>query len=476
MQSILERLKENKKITAIANIALTTITNKNISPDIDLIKELKARYDSKLQKEVQDIPLKVRVRDNPLFRLSIEDFENICKDESIKVIIARALNITIKNITVFCKYVKIFTDNIDSSPNTIKEKMKIKKIAMEDLIPELLNGKKTEPLRLNHLPEDILKHITQKSLKSLFKYKLKKGIPVAKLDFKYLSANPNAFDFLSSPENRDFINYSQLSKNTNLKAIELLKAELIVNPNNPNIDWRYLSANPDAFEILKAYQDKIDYKWLSFNTDPNAIELLKERIQINRDDINWTALSKNPNAIELLKANRDKIDWNLLAGNQSAEAIELLEEEIRINPKNISWNNLSGNPIPRAIELLEENPIKIVWGFLTSNTNPRAIKLLKDNEDKIVWSSLSQNPSAIALLKDRILYENNLPEDVYKALKVYEKINWKNISENPNAIELLKKRIIYEANLPEDVLKALKIHEKINWEKLSENFSIFSRI
>ena len=55
MQSILERLKENKKITAIANIAFTTITNKNISPDIDLIKELKDTLYSEFKNGIEKI-------------------------------------------------------------------------------------------------------------------------------------------------------------------------------------------------------------------------------------------------------------------------------------------------------------------------------------------------------------------------------------------------------------------------------------
>ena len=109
MEHILEDFKQNKKISGIANMALTTITNKRKSPDIDLITKLKERYDNISQK---DKSLKERIEDNPLFRLSIEDFENMCKDESIKEIIATALNINIKSLTAFCKYINIFKNNI----------------------------------------------------------------------------------------------------------------------------------------------------------------------------------------------------------------------------------------------------------------------------------------------------------------------------------------------------------------------------
>ena len=89
MEHILEDLKQNKQISGIANIALNTITNKKKSPDINLIKELKERYDNNSQK---DKSLKKRIEEEPLFRLSIEDFENMCKDESIKVVVAKVLH------------------------------------------------------------------------------------------------------------------------------------------------------------------------------------------------------------------------------------------------------------------------------------------------------------------------------------------------------------------------------------------------
>ena len=522
MQHILERLKENKKINAIANIALTTITNKNISPDIDLIKELKARYDSKLQKDVQDIPLKERIRDNPLFRLSIEDFENICKDESIKVIIARALNITINSLTVFCKNVKIFTDNIDSSPNTIKEKMKIKKKALEDLIPELLDGKKAEPLRLNHLPEDILKHITQKSLKSLFEYKLEDGIPENKLDESALCENPKALYYLIT--NGKHIDYFRLSSNPNPIAIDLLKEEIKVNP-EVHINWDILSTNktPEAIELLKANRDKINWDLLSGNTNPKAIKLLVEEYNNNPNSnkLLWTALCGNPKAIEILveeyknNPNSRKLVWTALCGNTNPKVFKLLEEEIKVNPDhidlialasnetneamkflennyvfedleysenfdfweklslnskaikilkenedNIAWHNISHTSSPEGIELLRKNYYKINWGAIAHNPLPEAMALLKENFRNINWEGLSQNPSpeAITLLENEFIKNPNNP-----------KILWRMLSSNKNAINLLKKRMDYENKLSRRSYNKLSIYNIINWHTVSKN-------
>ncbi len=69
------------------------------------------------------------------------------------------------------------------------------------------------------------------------------------------------------------------------------------------IQWDYLSLNPNAIKLLIENKDKINWDYLSEN--PNAIELLKE----NQNKIDWFNLSRNPNAIKLLKENQDKIDW-----------------------------------------------------------------------------------------------------------------------------------------------------------------------
>ena len=77
------------------------------------------------------------------------------------------------------------------------------------------------------------------------------------------------------------------------------------------IDWDWLSTNPNAIDLLKTNQNKIDWFWLSKN--PNAIDLLKA----NPEKIDWKWLSKNPNAIDLLKLNQDKIVWVYLSENPS---------------------------------------------------------------------------------------------------------------------------------------------------------------
>ena len=259
---------------------------------------------------------------NPIFKLSIEDYEAMCENKMMTKMMSKVIGCKEKQLKKFCKYINVFADNIKSSPKSIKNKMKV---------TNSINASKRKG-SLRVLPDDILEKIVEK-YKTIFKikYKLKDWIPPEKLDWGWLSENPN--------------------------AIELLK-------NNPTkIVWMNLSANPApyAIKLLKENQDKINWKWLSFNPNDEAIELLKE----NPKKIDWEMLSQNPNpeAIELLKSNRGKIDWELLSRNTNDGALELL----KANQKKIYWDELSRNTNPEAIELLKANPDKINWFWLSGN-------------------------------------------------------------------------------------------------------------
>jgi hypothetical protein len=104
-------------------------------------------------------------------------------------------------------------------------------------------------------------------------------------------------------------------------------------------DWKVLSLDENAIDILENNIDKIEWKELSANK--NAIHILEKNI----DKINWSELSGNINAINMLEANWDKIDWVELSGN--INAINMLEA----NMDKIDWTRLSGNI--NAIHILE---------------------------------------------------------------------------------------------------------------------------
>ena len=369
----------------------------------DALKRLKEKKGKQLSKflGIDSVPSTQLIADmqarinNPLFKLSMTDYEDMCGNKMMVRMMSKVIGCEEKQLKKFCKYINVFAENIESSPKSIKNKMKV---------TNSLNASKRKG-SLHALPDDILEKIVEK-YKTIFKikYKLKDWIPLEKLDWDYLSLNPNAIELLKA--NPDKINWDVISKNPSPGVIELLKE----NPHE-EIDWEQLSANPNAIELLKANYDNIFWPNLSANTNSEAIELLKKN---HYEEIDWALLSSNPNpkAIELLKENPDYIYWKYLSENPNNEAIELL----KANPNEIDWYYLSKNPNPEAIELLKKNLDKINWfDFLG---NPSAIEFLKENPKEIDWHALSVNPAAIKLLK-----ENKT------------KINWKWLSKNPAIFE-----------------------------------------
>ena len=473
------RKKEEHFINARATTSYRSITNKKISPPlIELKKILKGEI-------VIDI-------DNPKLRLSVDDYNLMCesKNTNVKKIMARVLNTDVISLTAFCKVVKVLDKHIDLSQSTIKEKIKAKKSPIKDLPQEFLSSMGVAATNLSHLPDDILHHITSHTLPSLsklkykmIKYKLIDEIPEDKLLGGPIAINPNALYYLIN--NGIPINYFWLSYNTNPIAMGLLAEEMKINP-GVHLDWKALSSNPEAIKILKANRDKISWENLSLNTNPKAMKLLEEEIKVNPAHINfeslaenetpeamkliednlliknsiyttnwnrfWEILSRNTKAVKILRANRGKIDWSSLCGNQSTEAIELLEEEMATKPDIINWIILSGNSNERAFAILEANPKKINLQRLSGNTNPKAIELLEK----------------------RMVFENNLPDDIYDSVSTSDKIDWDLVSKNINAIELLKKRIIYEENLAINRKRRLKKSEAIDWNHIAKNPSIFA--
>ena len=212
---------------------------------------------------------------------------------------------------------------------------------------------------LSDLPDDLLKRVVLNDYKSMLKYKLKSWVPLHKLNMYSLSENHNAIDFLSLPKNNKYIYYPLLSKNTNPKAVELLRQRII--EESLMSDGEY-----------KATKNKI--AWITVAKNPYLFDIFKE----NMDKIRWDYLSSNPMAINLLLANKSRIDFDGLSENPSTRAIKFLR--LSENFENISWAHLSGNPNPYAIEFLSlpENFKNIVWEILSGNPNKKVIKLLND--------------------------------------------------------------------------------------------------
>ena len=370
---------------------------------------------------------------NPLFRLSMTDYEAICGNKMMIKLMAKVIDCEEKQLKKFCKYINVFAENIKSSPKSIKKKMKVAN--------SISASKRRGSLHL--LPEDILEKIVEKYKKTFkTKYVLKDwvlelddedyGVYLDDIDWESLSSNPNAIDLLQKYSYK--INWSWLSGNTNPRAIEMLKTHSHL------IDWRVLSANPAAIDMLK---NKIE----------KESKMNERQLEKLKDKIDWDMLSQNPNpeAIKILKANPDNINLDFLSANPAA--IDIL----KANVDDISWYELSANTNPEAIELLKTKFYKINWELLSAN--PAGIDLLKTYPGNIKWNYLSQNPNAIKMLKKKIDEENKMSEYKLEDLEDFQKISWEMLSSNPNAIDLL------EAN---------KNKTRLRW--LSENPAIFDEV
>ena len=88
--------------------------------------------------------------------------------------------------------------------------------------------------------------------------------------------------------------------------------------------------DPNAIEILKENQDKIEWCCLCINSNPTILEILNK----NLDKINWYSLSTNPNATEILENNLAKIDENSIFRNPAIFTYDY--EKIKENKKELN--------------------------------------------------------------------------------------------------------------------------------------------
>jgi len=472
-------------------------------------------------------PLK-EVEENPMINLSIEDYELICRNAMVKNMMSRTLETNVGELTELCKDIKQFEEYVETKLKTIKERDRAKKAPIRDLPLNLLQGLSAKTLSLLHIPDEILTEIGL-LYQSMLTFKLRPWVPLKNLETEFLSANlnaidflrlpenekyinwyvlsanPNAVDFLSLPENKKHINYHQLSKNQSSKAIELLKEFIKENPNSPIINWKVLSKNPHAIEILTSPEnyDKIYWKGLSGNPDPKAIKFLL--LDDNYDNIDWFKFSCNPcdDAIKYLRTNPEMIDWFGICENTNLKAIPIIKKKAleeksllfadykRLTNK-IYWRKLSSNP--NAIYLII---MKIEDESKLSEDEYRSLEL----QYKIDWDALSLNPSIFIPFKkrkgaksetvssgSRLLASNpskakansspvlHSPDDLQSSLPSknilrygipIDKLNWQFLVKNPKAIDLIKERIDYENSLPKEEYDRLPF--KINWSSLCSN-------
>ena len=139
------------------------------------LKESKIKIASKLLKKDQEFsPISPQfIKDlkdktllqNPLLKLSIDDYKLMCNNKTILNMMSIALNKPKAKLAKFCKYISVFEENIHKSPKSIAYKM---------------NGP------ITNLPKDIRSVILEKFANILpTKYVLLDWIVKDKLNWEY---------------------------------------------------------------------------------------------------------------------------------------------------------------------------------------------------------------------------------------------------------------------------------------------------
>ena len=180
-------------------------------------------------------------------------------------------------------------------------------------------------------------------------------------------------------------NYDFLAKNKNPKIVVLLRKYIKnaldvynqnlvgrIEPSNLIKNKENLNTNPDkAFtDLLNDYDFLIDYNYLSMNNSEFAIKILDK--------------------------NKDKINWDYLAYNTNPDAIDMLITHFKDNKENLislRYNN-SDYAMDKLNELLDSKHIDISDFYHFKNTlslNEYAIELLEKYPDLIDWKNIWRN-------------------------------------------------------------------------------------
>ena len=396
-------------------------------------------------KTVEGITIKQK---RELGKFSFQEYELMSENPRVKNMIARSLdNMDVKKLTEVVTIAKGY------KKQTSKDKRLANALPIQLVIPAFLKDSPararpatarpaTSQLRIDRLPLEVLDKI-KGDLKYLLDYDLYEWVPVDKLDNFSLSTNYKAINYLK--KNRTRINYRGLSANTNPKAIELLRAQIEKEDDEEMREIREMREMREIRE-MREMREKSQGSQGSQGSRSSRSSRGSRSSRSSRssqgsqgsqgsiDRIDWTALSKNPNAIKLLKA-------------------QILKEKTPGVTKRINWVAFCCNPHPETIGILKKKmkedmanielyrpELYIHWSSLSRNTSNEAIAFLKKNRDNIDWWVLSgnTNPEAIKLLK-AFIFEN--PENPNIAAANEDnllRVDWYSICRNENAMDIIK--------------------------------------
>ncbi len=285
---------------------------------------------------------------------------------------------------------------------------------------------------------------------------------VDKIDWNIMSYNSGAGAILKKHVDR--INWNNILANTSNDAFELVSKNTDKITNWSKICW---NTNPWINKLLCKDDNisklsKEDISILSGN--PVAIPTIEQYL----DKMDWSQISENENAFELLLAHPDKIDFLHLHRNIHPDAYKLYDvysEYIRCMPYNFnegyamipyikkrhwmidSW--ICNNTNQEAEYLIrdfinEQDELPFLWGKKLS-ANPVAVDIMKERLEYIDWFSFCQLEEAVDIIRENI---NKLDDNC-----------WKCLSSNSSAVPVLE-----------------QYPDKLDWNELSKNDGIYEEI
>ena len=92
-----------RRLTEKKGQHLSKILGINSGPSTEVIADMQARIN------------------NPLFKLSIADYEAMCGNKMMVRMMSKVIGCDVKQLKKFCKYINVFVKNIESSPKSIKK-------------------------------------------------------------------------------------------------------------------------------------------------------------------------------------------------------------------------------------------------------------------------------------------------------------------------------------------------------------------
>ena len=287
-------------------------------------------------------------------------------------------------------------------PNILDEmELMIEDDDEESYMKLLVNNFSTSPSILKNNKRDTRKHI--KRILENIKYKKKDflRIMLENVIWSQLSDNKNAVRLLE--ENKDKIDWSTIIYNE--EAIDLIEENLDKILVDEELELYDVCDNKNTVRIMEANIEKLtESEWKSLSSNPKAINLLKK----NMDKINWESMSRNPAGYELIKEklnleiinkrthvdvlqirlSNDMISVEQMCANENPKVLELIDMSGEISLARLCMNRNGLKYIKDKLDLLDDE----CWTKLSGNENPEVLDILKKHPEKINSEYLSWNP------------------------------------------------------------------------------------